>query len=342
MSLVYRLPTQDLMERVLSEETPIHTLYTNKKAQIFSIPEMDLVLKVRIIKGKLGFGIFQSNPMNVSYSNDSIILDSGEKLSLEGIPLLNLYTSVNESRVYGKLSNDQRVGHLLRNYQGDFFAQAVDTVYHVLVLDQAKVEHPKKVKLQANNRGFSPSDIRKEARKLYLLGQAVQDLNQRGLVHTDLKPENLFLGADQVTVIDFDRCLFDEDSEDVEIDAFRRSLVVSQYLRETVFGTIEYMSPEQLNLGDLSNTDLWSLGIVVAELLTYDSKRFFEKEDTYGKISEIKKYEGLLNRINKALKAKRVPADLQEAINQLLQKDSSPRDIEPYLTVTRKMAGLTD
>ena len=143
--------------------------------------------------------------------------------------------------------------------------------------------------------------------------EAVAEAHAAGIVHRDLKPANLFLirdpaGAPRVKVLDFgiSKLLGDD-------LALTRNAVA--------MGSPLYMSPEQMvSSKDVdSRTDLWSLGVVLYELVTatvpFDEPRL---EALYGRI---------LQSPPPAISARvaTVPAGLEAVILQCLQKDRRRR-----------------
>jgi len=87
---------------------------------------------------------------------------------------------------------------------------------------------------------------------------AVQTIHERALVHSDLKPENIFLREDgRATLIDFGLVVSASKAEHLSASgAF-------------AIGTPEYMAPEQCE-GDTepdARTDIYSLGVLVYEML---------------------------------------------------------------------------
>jgi|GEM_PF-6249038 len=77
-----------------------------------------------------------------------------------------------------------------------------------------------------------------------------------GIIHRDIKPANIFvLENDQIKIGDFGIAKLESDS------GLTRT--------GTILGSVQYMSPEQVDGGPLDGrTDLWSAGVVFYEMLT--------------------------------------------------------------------------
>jgi serine/threonine-protein kinase len=93
--------------------------------------------------------------------------------------------------------------------------------------------------------------------------EALREAHARGVVHRDLKPQNLFLaagddGATVVKVIDFG------------IAKWTRAAGAPTLTQpNTAMGSPRYMAPEQMESADTVDcrADVWSLGIILCELL---------------------------------------------------------------------------
>jgi serine/threonine-protein kinase len=88
------------------------------------------------------------------------------------------------------------------------------------------------------------------------VAQALQKVHQNGIVHRDIKPANILLTTeDSAKLIDFGLAKLADTARITR--------------RGTTVGTLTYMSPEQARGEDVDErTDLWSLGVVLFEMLT--------------------------------------------------------------------------
>ena len=103
------------------------------------------------------------------------------------------------------------------------------------------------------------------------IASALQAAHAAGIVHRDIKPENLMIRADgYVKVLDFGLAKLTEHpaaKSSGYSDETTRTILQTQ--AGIVMGTAAYMSPEQARGKPVdARTDIFSLGIVLYELLT--------------------------------------------------------------------------
>lgn len=105
------------------------------------------------------------------------------------------------------------------------------------------------------------------------VAEALAALHERGLIHRDVKPANLYVtrhdsGEERVMLMDFGlvRALGSEDQGVIPSDAPRRRL---QTLQGVILGTGAYMSPELIRGETLdARSDVYALGVVCYRMLT--------------------------------------------------------------------------
>jgi serine/threonine protein kinase/uncharacterized protein YecT (DUF1311 family) len=133
--------------------------------------------------------------------------------------------------------------------------------------------------------------------------------HRRGIVHRDVRPENVFLEKSTGRALLADFGIARRIEEDSRITLLGASL-----------GTPQYMSPEQIDGGEIDGrADIYSLGVLGWELLT--GKRPWAGANLYGVIYK-QKHEDL-PRITSL--RPRVPANLLFAIEGALVKDRTHR-----------------
>ncbi|HEX8069515.1 MAG TPA: protein kinase [Pyrinomonadaceae bacterium] len=101
------------------------------------------------------------------------------------------------------------------------------------------------------------------------IASALVAAHQAGIVHRDIKPENIMVRADgYVKVLDFGLAkLTGARGGAVDMEAQTQALVNTN--PGAIMGTVAYMSPEQARGAAVdARTDIWSLGVVLYELLT--------------------------------------------------------------------------
>jgi len=99
-----------------------------------------------------------------------------------------------------------------------------------------------------------PLSLPDAARIIRQLGSALAEVHGRGIVHRDLKPENLMLAEDQVVIIDFGTA---------GLKTAENELAATTLMS----GSFHYMAPERLTGHYSPASDVFSLGVIILEML---------------------------------------------------------------------------
>ncbi len=147
---------------------------------------------------------------------------------------------------------------------------------------------------------------------------ALSAVHDAGIVHRDLKPENIFLTRrsgqrDFVKILDFGIAKLTD----------RTGLSTSNTAAGAVFGTPDYMSPEQARGTSVDHrSDIYGFGVILFEMVTgtklFDAPTFAEVL-----VMQMKTEPPTPSSANKLMHA--IPPELEEIILQCLEKDPNDR-----------------
>lgn len=194
------------------------------------------------------------------------------------------------------------------------------------------MEHLEGTDLRVAIEEHGPFSIRDAADRIIEACEALAEAHAQGIFHRDLKPSNLFMalradGSVILKVIDFGI------STPPSIAADEPRLTAASAL----VGSPHYMSPEQIRspLNVDARTDVWSLGVVLYELLT--GKRPFEDQDQRKLLACISTEEP------RAIRTLRpdVPEELEAIVHHCLKKDAVHRvsTVEELARLLKPFAG---
>jgi eukaryotic-like serine/threonine-protein kinase len=177
---------------------------------------------------------------------------------------------------------------------------------------------PLREKLEAG-----PLPVRKALDYGLQIARGLAAAHDRGVIHRDVKPDNVFVTGDGVVkILDFGlakQCPVAPGETDADLPTVNTD-------PHTVLGTVGYMSPEQVRAQAVDRrTDIFSFGCVLYEMVS--GRRAFARDTTVETMTAILKDDppGFETAARPGSSASSVPAALSRLVLHCLEKDPNER-----------------
>jgi serine/threonine protein kinase len=166
------------------------------------------------------------------------------------------------------------------------------------------------------------------------IADALAAAHKAGIIHRDIKPENIMIRPDgYVKVLDFGLAKLAERSSSPAVSTEAVTRARERTTPGLVMGTVNYMSPEQARgLGVDERTDIWSMGVVLYEMLA-GSAPFKGETPTDVTVSILER-----EQVSLAALLEGIPAELDWIVKKTLKKDRDER----YQTIKEMLGDLRD
>jgi serine/threonine protein kinase len=148
------------------------------------------------------------------------------------------------------------------------------------------------------------------------IADALAHAHSNGIVHRDLKPGNILVTRNGVKLLDFGLAKLLKPAKTVTDSTVTAALTE----QNTILGTLLYMSPEQVEGGEITaRTDIFSFGLVLYEMLT--GNRAFHGKNQASVIGEI------LHKQPPSVSSLQplTPLELERVVESCLAKDPADR-----------------
>lgn len=257
------------------------------------------------------------------YRIDRLIGEGGQAAVLEATHLGLARTVAIKARRSGGAGATKQVRRLLREARAAFHLRGehVARILDVELVDGEPfiiMEHLNGSDLRKLIASGPPLSVERAVGLILQACDAVSEAHEHGIIHRDLKPANLFLlvrrdGAPLLKVLDFGLSR-------MVIPAGGRDL--SELTQRTqLLGTPSYVAPEQIRdpRGVDARADIWSLGIILQELLT--GKPVFRGATRLETVSMVLKNDPAPLSLHRS----DVPVDLQRVVLRCLDKRREQR-----------------
>jgi len=167
----------------------------------------------------------------------------------------------------------------------------------------------------------SPLTLEKSVDIAMQIASALAAAHAAGIVHRDIKPENIMVRRDGIVkVLDFGLAKLTEQAAGDARNSDAATRVAIHTEPGIIMGTVAYMSPEQARGQTIdARSDIWSLGVVLYELLT--GRQPFEGETMTDRLAAILRVEAVPpSEFNRD-----IPAELERIVLQALRKELAER-----------------